>query len=197
MTFKAGNTHEVDNPFPALPGQQGVVLVVTLIFLVILTLIGVTAMRSTIMEEKMAGNMRDRSLAFQAAESALRDSENFINGVAVITAFDGNNGLLCEDNPTCPEPDYAAAATWSAANSRQYAGGGTTIPGIFTQPRYIIKFLGRSASTAASGGVGTISGYGKPTFAPQVSYFKVTTRGVGQSPNSQVVLQTYYARTGL
>jgi len=182
---------------PTRSRQQGVVLAVTLIFLVILTLVGVTAMRSTVMEEKMAGNMRDRSLAFQAAESALRDAENFINGVAIITAFNGNNGLLCEDNPTCPEPDYTALNTWQGTNSREYAGGGTQIPGVSLQPRYVIKFLGRSAGGGGGGGIGTIGGYGKPIFTPQVSYFKVTARGVGQSPNSQVVLQTYYARTGL
>jgi type IV pilus assembly protein PilX len=177
--------------------QCGAVLVVSLLLLLIMTVIGVAAMSTNSLEERIAGNLGDRDLAFQAAESALRDAENFINGVAIITAFDGNNGLLCEDNPTCPEPDYTAVNTWQGTNSREYAGGGTAIPGVSTQPRYVIKFLGRSAGSVAGGGVGAIGGYGKPTFVPQVSYFKVTARGVGQSPNSQVVLQTYYARTGL
>jgi type IV pilus assembly protein PilX len=55
--------------------QDGAVLVVGLIILVILTLLGVQAMRSNVLQERMAGNMRERNLAFQAAESALRLGE--------------------------------------------------------------------------------------------------------------------------
>lgn len=55
--------------------QGGAVLVVGLIILVILTLLGVQAMRSNVLQERMAGNMRERNLAFQAAESALRLGE--------------------------------------------------------------------------------------------------------------------------
>ena len=58
--------------------QRGVVLVTGLIFLVILTLLGVTAMQTTILEERMAGNLRDENLAFQAAEAALREGELFL-----------------------------------------------------------------------------------------------------------------------
>ncbi|CAG7857595.1 hypothetical protein MCAMS1_02480 [biofilm metagenome] len=52
--------------------QRGVVLVVGLIMLLLMTLIGTTGMQNTMLQEKMAGNMRDRNLAFQAAESALQ-----------------------------------------------------------------------------------------------------------------------------
>ncbi|MCF6251350.1 MAG: PilX N-terminal domain-containing pilus assembly protein [Methylococcaceae bacterium] len=63
--------------------QAGVVLVVSLIMLLLLTLIGVSGMQSTGLEEKMAGNKRNRNLAFQAAEAALRHAENYIeNGLA-------------------------------------------------------------------------------------------------------------------
>ena len=56
--------------------ESGAVLVVSLIMLLLLTLIGVTAMQTTSLEEKMAGNLRDKNLAFQAAESALRVANN-------------------------------------------------------------------------------------------------------------------------
>ena len=52
--------------------QSGAVLVVSLIFLLVLTVIGVAAMQNTSLEEKMAGNVKDRNLAFQNAESARR-----------------------------------------------------------------------------------------------------------------------------
>ncbi|WP_296809831.1 PilX N-terminal domain-containing pilus assembly protein [Thiocapsa sp.] len=56
--------------------QKGVVLVVALMFTLVMSIVGVTAMQSTIMQERMAGNARDRNLAFQAAEAALRAGED-------------------------------------------------------------------------------------------------------------------------
>ncbi len=55
--------------------QRGAVLLVSLIMLLLLTIIGAAAMRDTNLQERMAGNMRDHSLAFQAAEAALRFAE--------------------------------------------------------------------------------------------------------------------------
>lgn len=67
------------------PGHRegGAILIVTLLFLVVLTMLGVTAMTGTTMEERMAGNTRDASLALQAAESALRDARRDISRIPV------------------------------------------------------------------------------------------------------------------
>ena len=71
--------------------QRGVVLIETLLFLVILTMLGVTAMSGTTMEERMAGNARDGSIALQAAEAALRDARRDINAIPVSgTGFRGS-----------------------------------------------------------------------------------------------------------
>ena len=67
----------------ALKHQSGAVLPISLIMLLLLTLIGVTGSQMTGLEEKMAGNMRDRNIAFQAAEAALRDAEQDIRGIGV------------------------------------------------------------------------------------------------------------------
>lgn len=58
--------------------QGGAALVVGLVLLVVMTLLGISAMRDTTLEEKMAGNLRDSNLAFQAAETALRYCENIV-----------------------------------------------------------------------------------------------------------------------
>ena len=56
--------------------QSGAVLLVALIFLIILTLLGISNMQSGLMEEKMAGAFRDRNaLAFESAVLAYRDWE--------------------------------------------------------------------------------------------------------------------------
>lgn len=48
--------------------QQGAVLIVALMILVILTLLGISAMRFTILETRMTANMAESSRAFQVAE---------------------------------------------------------------------------------------------------------------------------------
>ncbi|WP_019591513.1 PilX N-terminal domain-containing pilus assembly protein [Thioalkalivibrio sp. ALE20] len=52
--------------------QQGAALVVGLILLVVITLLAVAGMQNTVLQERMAGNMHDRNLAFQQAEAGLR-----------------------------------------------------------------------------------------------------------------------------
>lgn len=63
-----------------VPGarQSGVVLPVVMILMVILGVLAVSGMDDTAMQERMAGNLRDREIAFQAAESALRMGEGWI-----------------------------------------------------------------------------------------------------------------------
>ena len=58
--------------------QRGFVLAVALIFILILVILGLSTMRNTVLDERMAGNTMDRNLALQGAEAALRDAETFI-----------------------------------------------------------------------------------------------------------------------
>ena len=55
--------------------QTGAILVVSLLLLLVLTMLGLTAMQMTRMEERMSGNTRDRDIAFQGAEAGLREGE--------------------------------------------------------------------------------------------------------------------------
>jgi len=76
-------------PLPATNApQEGFVLIVGLVILGLLTMLALSSMRDTTMQEKMAGASRDSGLAFQAAESALRDAENCITGTTDGCAFD-------------------------------------------------------------------------------------------------------------
>lgn len=51
--------------------ERGAVLIVAMIFLIIMTLLAVTGMTTTSLEEKMASNSQETSRAFQAAETGL------------------------------------------------------------------------------------------------------------------------------
>ncbi len=61
------------NTYPAISAtrQRGATLIVALVILAVVTLLGVTSIRSSSLELKMAASARDRSVAFQAAEAAL------------------------------------------------------------------------------------------------------------------------------
>ena len=56
---------------PIAKPQRGVALVMALVILLILTLLGITAMGTSSLEEKMAGNIQEATRAFEAGESGL------------------------------------------------------------------------------------------------------------------------------
>ncbi len=61
--------------------QRGVALVTALVLLVILTMLGLSAMRTNVLEERMAANSQEITRAFQSAESGLEmafdDADSF------------------------------------------------------------------------------------------------------------------------
>lgn len=58
--------------------QSGAALITSLIFLTVLTILGMSTLGTALLESRMAGNARDKNLAFQAAEIGLRDAESYI-----------------------------------------------------------------------------------------------------------------------
>jgi len=61
-----------------LARQNGAALITSLIFLTVLTILGMSTLGTALLESRMAGNARDRNMAFQAAEIGLRDAELYI-----------------------------------------------------------------------------------------------------------------------
>jgi type IV pilus assembly protein PilX len=122
--------------------QKGAALVIGLIILVVLTLIGVQAMRTSIVQERMAGNMRERNVAFQAAEAALRVGEAngpFSPGNAALAdpaAWDGSGStgsIPSFDAGVAGPPVYQVGPP-------QYVRVGLTLPPEF---RYIYPVTAR------------------------------------------------------
>ncbi len=130
------NKYAVLNPSIA-KHQSGVVLVISLIMLLALTLIGVTSSSVTGLEEKMAANTKDKNLAFQAAESALRWVEtslgttnvNFANCTAVPQI--GTNGLYYSRRTSTQDPPYYPYYTWYSSPT-QYVTPNATAAAITT-----------------------------------------------------------------
>lgn len=56
--------------------QRGATLIVALVLLAIVTIVGIAGMRGSNLEMKMIASARDRAMAFEAAEAALKIVEN-------------------------------------------------------------------------------------------------------------------------
>lgn len=61
--------------------HRGFVLVVVLVFLIVATIIALSSVRRTLLQERIAGGERERQIAFQSAEMALRDAERDLMGL--------------------------------------------------------------------------------------------------------------------
>lgn len=72
-----------------LNNEEGIILITSLVLLVVLTLIGIVAMQSTTMQERMAGNIEQRDQAFERAEAGLRLMERQLDNWVVLPSFDG------------------------------------------------------------------------------------------------------------
>ncbi|MBS0487131.1 MAG: pilus assembly protein PilX, partial [Proteobacteria bacterium] len=57
---------------PSPNRQQGAVLFVALVFLILITLLGLTASGTSILQERMAGGLRNGQMGLMGAETALR-----------------------------------------------------------------------------------------------------------------------------
>ncbi len=177
------NRHRI----PPHSTQTGAVLVVSLMMLVIMTLIGVTAMRSTILEEKMSANARDSMLALEASETVLLDGERHLENTinSLVVAFDGTQLGLYEEGTN---PNLLVDATW--VNAITYSD---TYPDVTSQPRFIIEFMG--AVGGATNSTLYISSYDSVDVLGVPHAFRITARGTGRSDNAVVLLQSNYIRT--
>ena len=186
--------------------QEGFVLIVGLVILGLLTMLALSSMRDTTMQEKMAGASRDSGLAFQAAESALRDAENCITGTTADCTFDAiaNDAHFAQDDAAFPNHNTLFdAATWVAYDP---PGDATDLEGIPSKAKGDaadgVNYIIRHSSTVASEGnggelkddalTGCSAGDCSPASAPSQEIYEITARGTGASGAGQAVLRVYY-----
>lgn len=165
---------------PKASSQSGVVLIISLIMLLLLTLIGTTGMQSTSLEEKMAGNIRDKNLAFQAAESALKAAESSLISPAVLPTFtDAGTGGFYKDTSTIPTDSAILADSFWTTNPVARSSVSTLGNGI-TTPVYIIQQLPAAC-------------FGTCPPDPTTTPYKITVRATGGTTNAVVILQSIYS----
>lgn len=186
-----------------LKQQSGVVLLVSLILLLLLAVLGVTSMKSAILEEKIAGNYRAHSLAFQNAERVLRYAEQELISQAIaptagsmwIAAWAAGGGgsrqveVLEAWSPT--NTDLGNNAEWWKGKSTSWWGNNAITSNDLPAGLYIIEYKEHIAGSLTVGGTGGGGGGGK-------HYYRITALGAGNytAQKSLVLLQAIVVRGG-
>jgi type IV pilus assembly protein PilX len=180
--------------------QQGAVLIATLMILLLMTIFGISAMGTNILEEKMASNMRERNTAFQAAETALRACEGYVSNL--LTLPDPSNigstsiwSYKAADPTDTNNLPWWKEKEWGQVNWENYAAisgdpgpvitldeVGTSLPGMPQEPMCLIEKLPPVQESVEAG---------KPVTDAKI-YLQITARGVSVSGKSVVMLQSVY-----
>ncbi|MBL0090750.1 MAG: pilus assembly protein PilX [Ideonella sp.] len=179
----------------------GFTLIAILVMTVVLALLALAGVSTSLVQERMAGNVRDRNVALQAAEAALRDAEQDVAANIEPTAAFGDAcaaGLCLPPSMTASGPQ--SEPKWKtldwAAQARAYGSvtGATSLKGpdnhaLASQPRYFIELLpsvppapGESVSQGASN---------LPTRARA---YRITVRATGVRDSTVVMLQSVYVK---
>lgn len=176
-----GNRHK------PIAKQSGAVLVVSLVMLLLLTIIGMSAVDMTTLDTRISANTKDKALAFDAAEAALNTAGNILapgNDLPNSSTPGFLSGTTMSDNWWDGADD-----TWWSANGEMiadYAGRSSGSSGI----GYVIE----QPEEIRGGGAGqrvTNVTMGQPQ--PVTRFYRATSRGEGPG-GTQVHVQSVYAR---
>lgn len=172
--MKTSQAENLIRPVCLSSNQAGSALIVSLIMLLLITLVAVAGMQTTIMQERMSANFYDRDLAFQAAESALREGEQFVLDGS-LPVFSNSNGLYQINSNN--RPVWGGGTSNADTAALAYLGD---LDGVFAQPEYFIEQI----DTFQPAGTETETGVA----APEVTFFRITARGFGGSSDTQVIV---------
>ncbi|RPH41255.1 MAG: hypothetical protein EHM87_20150 [Burkholderiales bacterium] len=177
-------------PRRARAAQRGVVMIVSLVMLVTVTVIALFSAQGALLGERMAGNERDRIIALQSAEAALRDAEDALPVLVGATpdcetVFSANcaNGL-CTTGAAVPESpvwkgqEQRAIVYGAHTGKEALAFNGKTAP---RQPRFLVEWMVRDVQV---NGVRPVDG------ETRRGLFRVYAWGYGLRPGTQVLLES-------
>lgn len=169
--------------------QQGAILVVSVLLLLVMTVLALTASQTTRLQERMAGNARDLDLAFQAGEAGLRDAETRIDDDV---APKGRDTLRCTD-PNIQACDVAERETTVALDftdqSPAWWGNNAyaldeDLNEISLAPHYYTEQWADVRDTVTLGGTQPRTGS---------LYYTTTSRAQGATETAVVMIKSTYA----
>jgi len=162
--------------------QSGAVLMVGMVMLLVLSIVVIASSRTIAMQLKMTSNLRDSELAFQSAESALREAERFIVDTSRSNldniVFDGTDGYYTYDHSR----DVSQESDWSNLNTIESS---LTSSQTAEKPTYIIEQIN---------GLRPLGGSLQAAVPNDGLYYRITTKSKGGTNDSLVILQTVYKK---
>ena len=185
------------------PRQEGWVLIIGLVLMAMLSTLGISLMQNTRLEEKMVSASREINLSFQAAESAIREAEAYIEAQSDGTVFDKTEkGIYSADDD---EEDIFDPASWTDTHSIAYGtyGSNEDLIGIGVQPRYMIKKIKVTTDSSKEKDCPEVDKKKCPATTKSTSViFRITARGTGgtshgtgERPSGQTLLRTFYGKS--
>lgn len=160
--------------------QQGVALIIALVLLVIMTLLGLSAMRTVSLEERMTGHTYDRSLSFQSAEAALREAESWAEANKPTPAA----GTACNSDGVCGAPAATATNRWTDSSFSGWKTATAVVSGPNTiSPQYFIEYLGNTFPCVPN----------DLSQSSNCKRYRITARSNAGSDRASVMLQSIYA----
>lgn len=154
--------------------QRGVALIVALILLIVITLLGLTAVSGTIMQNKMAANQHDREIAFQSAESALSVvQQRIIGNPGDIARNCQSGGVICPANPF-DDPNLPDGSIHTLPIATFTAPGNAT-----GQPQYVVENMGDWINFSSDTGYNRTANaaqYGAQGKSSTAIYYRITVR---------------------
>ena len=165
--------------------QTGAALIVSLVMLLAMTLLAVTAARTTTLQERMAGNLRNKSIAFEVAETTLRQGEEWVDdqigGEKPQPVAPASCGAPPCDVLTNGSLDPMATATWNPGTDVQT---GPTLANAAAASQYYIEEqqVVRDALNV-----------GQSTDENARIYYRISVRAVGGNATAVSVLRSTYA----
>lgn len=118
----------INIPIISVYKQQGIALLTIMIFLLILTVIGLSSMETSRLEQQMSGNTQWTNIAFQAAETGLIQSSKDVNWSAEVNPSTVPSGNTTSGNTNSDYSRYfvdfapskrQSSNAWSAKSSRR------------------------------------------------------------------------------
>ncbi len=172
--------------------QNGAALILSLLLLLILTLLALSSMQGSVMQQRMVSGLTGGIQSLEIAESGLRDAEEALDSMDIPTVFnipaifDGTNGLYGTDDDPPGPLSYDWANSTNVRNAD--AVGGVT-------PRYFIQHLGDAVTEAqlddiAIGSAGSQNGGS----TAEAQAFRIVVWTGGESGEAQRVLEAHYVR---
>lgn len=150
---------------------EGFSLVVVLVFMMVIMMLGITAMQASGLQERMASHSRDRAIAFQAAETALRAGEQYSRNLAGLGGSSTCADAFCTLNDS---PDLYSYG-WSDSKSSEISTT-LTSPRLAQKPRFFVNVAGVVRRSGNPDGPG----------------YRISAHATGYSSTTSVTLQSVY-----